>query len=210
MKDMNKAFKPIYDGIENVLDKLTGSSLFYTEMLKEDDDWSFVIKNHALIESALTYLLVNTLKQPQLQKIFSMINISDDRTGKIAFIKSLGLLPKNHITFIHALSTLRNQLVHDIHNVNFSFKEYFQELETKNKQGLKSNLKKLGCIMQDLIPIYDRKISKEQYIRQNIRLVILQGSVSIIARIYLHEIGHIIDDSASNTKNPPKKKGGLK
>jgi hypothetical protein len=43
-------------------------------------------------------------------------------------VKALDVFPKEHRRFISSLSELRNQLVHDLRNVNFTFSEYIQTL----------------------------------------------------------------------------------
>ena len=204
MKDKRETFKPIYDGIEKTLAELSVPLSFYSDMLKKGDDWSFIIKTHALIESAITHLLVTALKQPALQEIFPKLNIS----RKMDFVKSLGLLPPKHITFIKELSELRNKLVHNVHNINFNFTKYFAALEKDDKQKLNSVLNSIGGIIRDLIIHLDNNSSKNQFVhvvRENPRFVILQGSIRIIARIYLHKIGYKISDQDSNRVNKKSK-----
>lgn len=113
---------------------------FYVGLLVEKDDWSFLIKLHALIEAALSHLLAELIslsvkkylpddKKPKgLEEFFSWLELSNKRTGKVAFVKALDVFPKEHRRFISSLSELRNQLVHDIRNVSFKFSEYIQTL----------------------------------------------------------------------------------
>ncbi len=194
MKDKNKAYKPIYDGIEKTLTELSVPITFFTDMLEKDDDWSFVIKIHALIESSITHLLISALEQPVLKDVFSKTDISNVSTGRLAFVKALGLLPKKYITFIHQLSSLRNELVHDVRNINFHFEEYFDALEKKDHKKLNAVLSSLGSTVKDVVPYLDKNKSTNQYVRENPRKAIGQASVSIIARIYLHKIGYKLGD----------------
>jgi hypothetical protein len=39
--------------------------------LAHEDDWSFVIKSHALFEGALTHLLTTTLDRNELKEVFA-------------------------------------------------------------------------------------------------------------------------------------------
>jgi hypothetical protein len=88
--------------------------------LSQTDDWSFVIKLHALFEAACTHLLLHHFKEPELTDVFSRLELSNKVTGKIAFLKKSGLLNKESRQFISALSELRNSLVHDVRNAEFS------------------------------------------------------------------------------------------
>ena len=61
--------KELLDAI-NELENDTGvKEGFFISLLKEDD-WSFIIKIHALYEAAITSLILNKLGQPTLEKIY--------------------------------------------------------------------------------------------------------------------------------------------
>lgn len=94
---------------------------FLSDLLKEDD-WSFIIKLHALLEAVLTHLLTHTFGKPELNDIFSKLQFRGP-TGKLEYIRALNLLNKNEIEFIDELTTIRNNLVHKIENVNFDLKK---------------------------------------------------------------------------------------
>ena len=87
--------------------------------LKNQDDWSFVIKSHALLEAALTQLIAHHVGRSELKPILARIDMSNAQFGKAAIGGALGFLTKPERRFIRALSELRNDLVHDIRNVNF-------------------------------------------------------------------------------------------
>lgn len=95
--------------------------------LLNESDWSFVIKLHALLETAVSQLLVNALARKELADVFASLEMSNTKTGKLAFVKALDLLPKAHLEFIRALSELRNQLAHRVKNVGFNITEHFSE-----------------------------------------------------------------------------------
>src|SRR3546814_18866509 len=68
---------------------------FFKDLLGEDD-WSFVIKLHALFEAACTHLLLFHFKEPELTDIFARLELSNKATGKIAFLGKLELLGKDN------------------------------------------------------------------------------------------------------------------
>ena len=98
-----------------------GLPLQLFENLMDDDDWSFVIKVHALVEAAVSSLLVYGFKNEQLSTVANALPRGNRRFGKIAFVKQLDLLSDKARAFILKLSQLRNQLAHQIENVTFSF-----------------------------------------------------------------------------------------
>lgn len=104
--------------------------------LNAADDWSFVIKLHALFEAACTHLLLFHFKEPDLSEVFSRLELSNKTTGKIAFLAKLGLLGKENRRFLSSLSELRNSLVHDVRNSEFSLKVMVESLEPSEVKSL--------------------------------------------------------------------------
>jgi hypothetical protein len=123
--------RPIAD-IENQLGLPTG---FLIDLYTHEDDWSFVIKSHAFLEAALTHLLADHLGKEDLLPVFAYLETSNVRTGKLAFVKAFDLLDKGARRFIHTLSELRNDLVHEVSNVNFDFATYMSNLSDKERKG---------------------------------------------------------------------------
>ena len=61
--------------------------------LREEDDWSFVIKVHALFECAVAEQLTRIFRRKELADVFSRFELSNTKTGKLALIRALNLLP---------------------------------------------------------------------------------------------------------------------
>ena len=142
------------DKLEDSLGRLehdSGLPSGFCLALLQENDWSFVIKLHALLETAVSQLLVHALGGEELVDVFSALEMSNTKTGKLAFVKTLGLLPKAHLEFIRALSELRNQLVHRIRNVNFNMNEHFSEERKKRStaDASKNLADKWGFGLQD-------------------------------------------------------------
>ena len=114
------------DELLEALEKDLGLPRGFCFRLRDEDDWSFVVKLHALVESAASDFITRALGRKELADIFSRIEISKPQTGKVAFIRALDLLPVGHTKFIENLSKIRNQLAHKIGNAGFTFAEYFQ------------------------------------------------------------------------------------
>jgi len=123
----------------------------FFESLDEDDenDWSFIIKVHALIEAAISHLLTEHLGRTELNDLFSRLDMSNKTTGKAAFVEALGLLEKSERRFISSLSELRNKLVHDVRNVNFDLAEYVENMEAKEQDAFLKNFNLLSTDVTD-------------------------------------------------------------
>lgn len=89
-----------------------------------DDDWTFVIKLHAMLEAALNHLLIAHFNRPELESVFPLMDNSDIKRGKMAFVIRLGLLPDRLCAFIQCFSQLRNFMVHDVKHFDFNLIEY--------------------------------------------------------------------------------------
>lgn len=101
--------------------------------LETDDDWTFVIKMHAIVEAALNHLLIVRLNDPKLSEIVAKLPTNDQRKGKMALIKTYGLLSENCRLFVRLFSDIRNTAVHDAKSFNLDLTKYVAALEDKEK-----------------------------------------------------------------------------
>jgi hypothetical protein len=73
----------------NELEIDLGVDVGFFESLLNEDDWSFVIKLHALLEAATGHLLVEHFDDKRLEEVIAHLEMSNQRTGKIALLKSM-------------------------------------------------------------------------------------------------------------------------
>jgi hypothetical protein len=92
----------------------------FFERLLHEDDWSFLIKLHALIEASATNLLVEALNKPELRDQFARLPLSDSECGKLSLMKGLGIVSAPYRGFIRKLSELRNEAVHNVRHTSLS------------------------------------------------------------------------------------------
>jgi hypothetical protein len=115
-------------GVVELQNKLKLPPDFFKKLLDEDD-WSFVIKLHALIEAACSDLLLHRLNEPGLRNIVSRLELSNKSFGKLAFIKELELLGDESRRYISSLSEWRNNFVHNIQNCSASLSVLVSKME---------------------------------------------------------------------------------
>src|SRR5437870_3176477 len=76
------------------VEKNLGASASAFLQMPLDDDWTFVIKAHAIMEAALNRLIVVALGgHDSLAEFVSRLDTGDRNRGKMAVIKALELLP---------------------------------------------------------------------------------------------------------------------
>jgi hypothetical protein len=131
---MNSEDKELISNLEKRLTLPTG----FCDSLISEEDWSFVIKVHALFEATLSQLLSHHLGRPELLEVISRLDISNTSTGKLAIAKALGYLEEEERRLIRSWSELRNALVHDVTNTSFNLKAHISLISPKlQKQFLR-------------------------------------------------------------------------
>jgi len=130
MEQGNTLF-PRLDELESII----GVERGFFNRLQDEDDWSFVIKLHAVFEAIVTHLLTYHFQEESLVDLFARLELSNKTTGKIAFMKAIGWMGKDNRRYISSLSELRNALVHDVRNCSFDLKEMVSKYSEKDLKG---------------------------------------------------------------------------
>ena len=154
---------------------------FYDALLKEDD-WSFVVKLSALFEAACTHILVKRLDAPELKDSIAELDHGNSKYGKITLLKKLGAISTEQSTVLRTLATLRNDLVHDVKNVEFSFGEY---VALRNPQQTDNLVKSFGHGVMETIPFGNRTIQRREFVLNNPKLALWLTSAEVLACLYL-------------------------
>lgn len=121
--DSNSVLKAIEKKIKLLEDRLKVKSGFFKGLLKEKNDWSFIIKIHSLVETAISHYLAVKIGNNKLETVFQRLPLSTATGGKIDFLKAIGLLGQSR-GFIVLLSRIRNHYVHVVSNVSLRFEDY--------------------------------------------------------------------------------------
>ncbi|MBC2605747.1 hypothetical protein [Pelagicoccus albus] len=122
--------------------------------LLEEDDWSFVIKSHALIEASVTNLLIRRIGEPEMTKFVKRMPLSDSESGKVVLLKDLGLLDSGLRSFIRWYSELRNKLVHNLEHIDFQLESHFASLDPNQKKSWKKKVNDIIEIPETLEKIF--------------------------------------------------------
>jgi len=118
----------IFVSIESYIKKITS--------YLEDDDWSLIIKLHALVEAAVSEILANKTDD-SIRKIIERLPLSDNSTGKGRMAFDMGIISESQYRFLRRFSELRNNLVHKIDNVDFNLAEYVNGLDKNQRKSWK-------------------------------------------------------------------------
>jgi len=107
---------------------------FMLSILKADD-WSMIIKAHALIETIITELIIAQTEEEKLKSLIERLPLSDEQIGKLKITKDYNLLTSEQRTFVKRFSELRNMIVHKFENINFNLEEHINSLDKNQKKS---------------------------------------------------------------------------
>ncbi|MCK4295869.1 MAG: hypothetical protein KAX28_04335 [Candidatus Marinimicrobia bacterium] len=146
---MTKDKITIDKGIISLQSKIGLPDDFFKNLLNEDD-WSFIIKLHALIESIVTSLIVFHFNEPNIKSVISRLEMSNRTTGKLAFLKATGLLGANNLKYIYALSELRNKFVHSIESCSISLPDWISKFDSNQMKSFALSFGPLESTILDI------------------------------------------------------------
>jgi len=180
----------VWEGAIGEFEKRVGLPTGFVYSLAQEDDWTFVIKIHALYETALTDILATAFGNEKLREALAEISMAH----KLKLAGACGLLDKEDRGMLHALSNLRNKLVHSVHQVAFSFFTYLSD-QNRKKQFLES----FAQIWPDPIILpSDRQVEREAFVIENPNLTVWLWCQRVLANVYLeHERRRLREDTAA-------------
>jgi hypothetical protein len=149
----------------------------------EDDDWSFVIRFHALIESGLNRLLANHFNDERMSDLLSDLPVHG-RMSKMAFARDLDLLSSSQQAFVRVFSTARNRAVHDVRSARFNLISYADSLSPENRQRWRNGL--CGVIGPEF-PFGGETYSTTEITESNPRYIIFLSTVFLMAVVLQHQ-----------------------
>jgi hypothetical protein len=138
----------------NKIESSLGLAHDFFENLLLEDDWSFIIKIHALIEAVCTDLLLYHFKESNLVEPITFLDLSNQRYGKTVFLKKLELITSEHTKMINELGKIRNAFAHKISDLGKTFEEKLNEYDKNQVKNFHSAFPLEGaiaaCLMREV------------------------------------------------------------
>lgn len=143
----------------------------------DEDDWSFIMKVHSLLELALTDSLNNSVPYCDLGNEFSNLPLSQHKIGKIYFAEKLNLISREQRIFIEKFSNIRNMLIHDIKKLRLTLKDYYKKIQESVETAVISyvNNKRDGRSSTN-----NNKLAKDTFRKLNPKIAIFYATMTII------------------------------
>jgi len=119
----------------------------FTKSFLKLDDWTFVVKGWAYVESILELLVWSKIDHMPLEfrKVISKIDSGNMKTGKLAFAKALELLGPKEWKFLQSFVEFRNLVAHGIGNIQFDFIGFISSQEDKTKKEIFKKFESCNC-----------------------------------------------------------------
>lgn len=191
--ELNFEAEPPTPHVDVFLEEVIGVPADFFITLNKDDDWAFAIKLHALIEASLNHLLVKRLGDDRLGRVVARLD-TGGQTGKLAFVKTLGLLEDHQSLFVRYFGELRNKLVHDPSNIGFDLKGYLKALDSNQRDQWVKTL--APCIHEEIkVSALNGKLTRNHIVFDHPRLALLLATVSVVGSVLKQTEGQTIPSS---------------
>ncbi|MBT2791217.1 hypothetical protein [Paraburkholderia strydomiana] len=166
----------------NDLEKELALPKGFFNTLAHEDDWSFVIKLHALFESSLGYVVGHKLGD-EVMEVVARLDMNGAR-GKVAFARALDLVTPNEVRFLELLSRLRNRCAHGIRQaVEFSLPTYVAGLARDERREFLRAIR--GDDPDRPFEIGGASVSHQQFVLDNPKTQIWLTSMWVLAGLYM-------------------------
>jgi hypothetical protein len=156
----------------------------FLQTLRKTDDWSFIIKVHALMEASVSYLLVHHFGDDRLARVFDFMELSDKRRGKIAIVSALDLLPDFSRRFLAKLSELRNSVVHNVGQVGFKLPDHVRALNKEQFESFATAVESIDYAEVDFGPNNEQK---RAWVAMAAKELIYRSALYVMVMIYQHK-----------------------
>jgi hypothetical protein len=175
---------PVREAVSKLEKELALPSGFLDGLLA-GDDWSFVIKAHAVLEAAVTYLLTTAVNDERLRPFFARLELAGATIGKLVVVKALGLdfIEDTDRRFIRSLSELRNDLVHDIRQASFTFADHVDRMDEKTLKQFRKNFDSWSLGGETEV-MFDGPVKVTEFFREKPKLALWYSTMSTLALIY--------------------------
>jgi hypothetical protein len=109
--------------------------------------------------------------------------MGDTKRGKLAVASRLRVLDAGGVIFLRALGRMRNQFVHDVHNVGRRLEDYANALKPEERSQFWRELMR-GYTREPVIIDGDRSMPVEQFVAAHPRFTVWISMVSTVSLIY--------------------------
>ncbi|MBN2594524.1 MAG: hypothetical protein JXA81_13530 [Sedimentisphaerales bacterium] len=146
--------------------------------LLREDDWSFVLKSHALIEACVIHALDARFQEHSIRDFPKDLSMAK----RVDLAKQLGVLSEDMLGPIRILSSIRNNLAHDIKQVRFTFDSYLADDDNRNAFHSRFLRNASGTL-----EIGGKKVQRKIFLKENPKWSIIEFLIELLVEVYFHQ-----------------------
>ena len=153
-------------------------------LLREENDWAFIVKLAVILEASLTEVLVAHLHNEGMRLHIRGLQMQG-RTGRIPLAVAVGALSEEDAGTMAAIADVRNSFAHSPRNIGGSLEQYAKGLSLHDKQQL---LKKLfGTSDETAKNAFDPTKGKSDWLPEAMRFVLWLAGGQVLAKLAMRE-----------------------
>ena len=169
--------KNAYEAAQLISKELSLPEDFAVCLLKEDD-WSFVLKSHALIEACVIHAIDTQFQERSILEFLKDLSMAK----RLNLAKQLGILSEEMLGPIRILSSIRNDLAHDVEQVKFTFDIYLADADKRNAFHGNFLRNPYGTL-----EIGGKKITRRLFLKENPKWSIIEFLIELLVEVYLQQ-----------------------
>jgi len=169
--------KNAYEAAQLISKELSLPKDFPVCLLREDD-WSFVLKSHSLIEACVMHAFESRFQECSIREFLKYISMAK----RVDLAEQLGVLSKDMLGPIRMLSRIRNDLAHDVEQVKFTFDTHLVDDDKRN--AFHSNFLHNAS---GTLEIGGKKVQRRIFLKENPKWSIIEFLIELLVEVYLQQ-----------------------
>jgi hypothetical protein len=157
------------------LEEFIGVRKGFFQDTQMDDDWTMIIKLFSLFEAVTAVMIAEELNRPELIDPITSIQMGTANNGKIAFIKSLQLLPDSYIKYIETLGWVRNKFAHNVYSTKHDLKGFLETISKKRRKECQKHLHRIKSTV-----INGNELSGNEFFNDNPKIAIFVSGQQVL------------------------------
>lgn len=169
--------KSAYQAAQLISKELSLPEDFAISLLREDD-WSFVLKSHALIEACVIHALDARFQEQSIREFLKDLSMAK----RVDLARQLGVISEDMLGPIRLLSRIRNDLAHDVEQVKFTFDAYLANVDNKNAFH--------GNFLRNTSGTFEirgKKVQRKIFLKENPKWSIIEFLIELLIEVYFQQ-----------------------
>lgn len=151
---------------------------YFHKILHDDEDWAFVVKICAMMEAVCSKSLTKFLADDRLREPLDFLEFANPRCGKIALLRSLGILDTKHAEVLVGIAEMRNSYAHNVRHIGRNdLRSYLEEKkETRRRIG--------GVFSEQVVTNDGETLTRDEITLREPRRSVWMAAMRVVAALH--------------------------